>query len=64
MGRTFPTIFVGGPPKLDTPRRNVARGGINWLLRDSLRPYSSSGCSRSYFASARYTPSCFAMLCL
>ena len=44
MGRTFPTPFVGGPPRLDTPRRNVAWGGMNWLLggvllwllRDSL----------------------------
>lgn len=44
MGRTFPTPFVGGPPRLDTPQRNVACGGMNWLLggvllwllRDSL----------------------------
>ena len=44
MGRTFPTPFVGGPPNLDTPQRNVLWGGINWLvgglllwlLRDSL----------------------------
>lgn len=44
MGRSFPTPFVGGPPNLDTPQRNVLWGGINWLvggmllwvLRDSL----------------------------
>lgn len=44
MGRSFPTPFVGGPPALDTPQRNVLWGGINWLLggvllwllRDSL----------------------------
>jgi len=32
MGRTFPTPFVGGPPNLDTPQRNVLWGGINWLI--------------------------------
>jgi len=44
MGRIFPTPFVGGPPNLDTPQRNIVWGGINlllggilfWLLRDSL----------------------------
>ena len=36
MGRTFPTPFVGGPPRLDTPQRNVLWGGMNWLVSGIL----------------------------
>jgi uncharacterized membrane protein len=44
MGQAFPTLFVGGPPNLDTPTGNVLWGGLNlflggillWLVRDSL----------------------------
>ena len=36
QGRRFPTPFVGGPPNLDTPQRNVLWGGINWLIGGAL----------------------------
>ena len=35
-GRRFPTGFVGGPPNLDTPERNVVWGGISFLLGSLL----------------------------
>ena len=43
-GRRFPTPFVGGPPNLDTPPRNILWGGGNlvlggvllWLVSPSL----------------------------
>ena len=44
QGRRFPTPFVGGPPNLDSPQRNILWGFMNfvvgsvllWLLGDSL----------------------------
>ena len=44
QGRRFPTPFVGGPPNLDSPQRNILWGFMNfvvgsvllWLLRNSL----------------------------
>jgi len=31
-GRSFPTPFVGGPPRLDTPVNNVLWGGANLVV--------------------------------
>lgn len=43
-GKPFPSPFVGGPPRLDSPRNNVIWGAGNlivgglllWLIRDGL----------------------------